>query len=51
MDDNILSEGNTKLCSPTEYKKADGDQEQMKAIHIIDFSDLSIGELLIYLIP
>ncbi|GJN40729.1 hypothetical protein PR202_gn00022 [Eleusine coracana subsp. coracana] len=51
MDDNILIETIPKLCCSTESEKADGDLEQMNAIHIIDFSDLSIGDPLCDIIP
>ena len=45
MDDNILIEGITKLNSSGERERVyEADQEKMNAIHIIDFSDLSIGE-------
>jgi len=48
MDDNILVEGITKLNSSGERERVyEADQEKMNAIHIIDFSDLSIGELTI----
>ncbi|TVU46770.1 hypothetical protein EJB05_06329 [Eragrostis curvula] len=51
MDDNILI-GGTKLGSSSGSKKVDeGDLEQMDAIHIIDFSDLSIGDPLCDIIP
>jgi len=48
MDDNILIEGITKLNSSGERERVyEADQEKMNAIQIIDFSDLSIGELTI----
>jgi len=45
MDDNILIEG---ITEPSSFSDSNGsyeaDPEKMNAIHIIDFSDLSIGE-------
>ena len=52
MDDNILVEGITKLNSSGERERVyEADQEKMNAIQIIDFSDLSIGELTITFVP
>ncbi|GJN41043.1 hypothetical protein PR202_gn00367 [Eleusine coracana subsp. coracana] len=39
------------LIKFVESEKADGDLEQMNAIHIIDFSDLSVGDPLCDIIP
>lgn len=52
MDDNILIEGITE-SSPSGNSKGsyETDPEKMNAIHIIDFSDLSIGEQPINLVP
>jgi hypothetical protein len=45
MDDNILIEGITESSSSSSSKGShEADPEKMSAIHIIDFSDLSIGE-------
>ncbi|KAL6878419.1 hypothetical protein ACP4OV_012589 [Aristida adscensionis] len=52
MDDNILIEGITKLGSSTDNKRIyQGNLENMNAIRIIDFSDLSIGDPLCDIIP
>ncbi|XP_066350009.1 lysine-specific demethylase JMJ21-like isoform X3 [Miscanthus floridulus] len=52
MDDNILIEGITKLNSSGERERVyEADQEKMNAIHIIDFSDLSIGDPICDIIP
>lgn len=52
MDDNILIEGATKLGCSTDGKRTDeGELKKLNAIHIIDFSDLSIGDPLCDLIP
>ncbi|KAL6650056.1 hypothetical protein ACP70R_014280 [Stipagrostis hirtigluma subsp. patula] len=52
MDDNILIEGITELGSSTDSKRIyGGDVENMNAIRIIDFSDLSIGDPLSDIIP
>ncbi|WVZ57166.1 hypothetical protein U9M48_007585 [Paspalum notatum var. saurae] len=52
MDDNILIEGITKLSSSGDNKRVyEADLEKMNVIHIIDFSDLSIGDPLCDIIP
>lgn len=43
MDDNILIEGTTEPGTSTDFIAVE-DLNKMDAIHIIDFSDLSIGE-------
>jgi len=52
MDDNILIEG---ITEPSSFSDSNGsyeaDPEKMNAIHIIDFSDLSIGDPLCDIIP
>ncbi|KAM0904304.1 hypothetical protein ACQ4PT_018096 [Festuca glaucescens] len=51
MDDNILTERTPKMGSFTDAKST-GDRElEENAIHIIDFSDLTIGDPLFDLIP
>ncbi|PUZ40838.1 hypothetical protein GQ55_9G454900 [Panicum hallii var. hallii] len=52
MDDNILIEGITESSSSSSSKGShEADPEKMNAIHIIDFSDLSIGDPLCDIIP
>jgi hypothetical protein len=51
MDDNILIEGITESSPDNSKGSYDTDPEKMNAIHIIDFSDLSIGEQPINLVP
>lgn len=52
MDDNILIEGITKPSSSGERERVyDSDRDKINAIHIIDFSDLSIGELTVIFAP
>lgn len=52
MDDNILIEGISETsCSGNSKGSYKADPEKMNAIHIIDFSDLSIGERLVNLVP
>lgn len=52
MDDNILIEGITETsCLGNSKESYKADPEKMNAIHIIDFSDLSIGERLFNLVP
>lgn len=52
MDDNILTERATKMGSFTDGKSTgDTELERLNVIHIIDFSDLSIGDPLCDLIP
>uniref|UniRef100_A0A0E0KEJ4 JmjC domain-containing protein n=1 Tax=Oryza punctata TaxID=4537 RepID=A0A0E0KEJ4_ORYPU len=50
MDDNILIEGTTEPGTSTDCIAVE-DLNKMDAIHIIDFSDLSIGDPLCDLIP
>ncbi|OEL37244.1 F-box protein [Dichanthelium oligosanthes] len=52
MDDNILIEGITESSSSCNSKGSyEADPEKMNAIHIIDFSDLSVGDPLCDIIP
>ncbi|VAH33731.1 unnamed protein product [Triticum turgidum subsp. durum] len=52
MDDNILTQRAPEMGSLTDTKSTgDGDLEKLNEIHIIDFSDLSIGDPLCDLIP
>jgi hypothetical protein len=50
MDDNILTERTPKMGSSNDAKSI-GDRElEENAIHIIDFSDLTIGKQPIYVV-
>ncbi|CAM0873492.1 unnamed protein product [Alopecurus aequalis] len=52
MDDNILTERTPKMGSFSDAKSTgDRELEELNSIHIIDFSDLSIGDPLCDLIP
>lgn len=52
MDDNILTERTPKMGSFTDAKSTGvRELEELSSIHIIDFSDLSIGDPLFDLIP
>ncbi|XP_037486175.1 F-box protein At1g78280-like isoform X2 [Triticum dicoccoides] len=52
MDDNILTQRAPEMGSLTDTKSTgDGDLEKLNEIHIIDFSDLYIGDPLCDLIP